>query len=167
VSARNTHERSRSWRIAAIVYGVIVVLGLSGTGAHAWWSLNGAVASAVVAGAWAPQGVNPASVTCTRKDGPLLGDSYTDLTLNWGPVDATAYTVRAVKGSVAKTTTTSSATATLRLEGAAALGTQRYSVTITPSASGLDGTPARINAELSKVLLVSSVKCTPAAQPAT
>lgn len=165
MSVSGTHERSGSgsWRIAVIVYGVIVVLGLSGTGAHAWWSLNGSVASTVVAGAWAPQGVNPASVSCTRNDGPLLGDSYTDLTLNWSPVDATAYTVRAVKDSVATTKTTSSATATLRLEGAALLGTQLYSVTITPTASGLNGTPARIDAVLSKVLLVSSVKCTPAA----
>lgn len=162
MSARGTRERSGSWRIAAIVYGVIVVLGLGATGAQALWTLNGSVASTVVAGAWAPQGVNPATVTCIRKDGPLLGDTYSDLTLNWGPVDATAYTVRAVRNSVATTITTSSATATLRLDGAALLGTYVYAVTITPTASGLSGAPARVTAELSKVLLVTSVKCTPA-----
>ncbi|MFL4472968.1 hypothetical protein ACIPVK_03095 [Paeniglutamicibacter sp. MACA_103] len=163
MSARGNLLRTRQLRTAAIVYAVIVVLGLGATGAHALWSLNGSVASNATAGAWAPRGVDAATVTCSRKDGPLLGDSYSDLTLNWGAVDATGYTVQAVRNSVTTTKTTSNTTATLRLDGAALLGTYVYAVTITPTASGLSGPPARVTAELSKVLLVTSVKCTPAA----
>ncbi|WP_411732225.1 hypothetical protein [Paeniglutamicibacter sp.] len=163
MSARGTVKRPGSLRIAAIAYGVIVVLGLGATGAHALWSLNGTVASTVVAGAWAPRGVDPATVTCTRKDGPLLGDKYSDLTLNWGAVDATGYTVTAVRNSVTVAKTTTTATATLRLEGAALLDSSVYAVTITPTASGLSGPPAQITAQLTTILFITGVTCTPSA----
>ena len=157
-----TSGRHGPLRSAAILYVAIVVLGLGATGAHAWWTLHGQVASTAVAGAWAPRGVDPATVTCTRKDGPLLGDKYSDLTLNWGAVDATGYTVAAVRNSVTTAKTTATNSATLRLEGAALLDRTVYAVTIAPTASGLSGPSAHITAELTNILTITSVKCTPA-----
>ncbi len=62
--AEITRKPSRV-RLAAIVYAVVVIMGLAGTGAHAAWSQSGSVVSNVTTGKWAPQSMAGAPVKCS------------------------------------------------------------------------------------------------------
>lgn len=145
-------------RLAAIAYAAAVVLGLGATGAQALWSLEGTASTDATAGAWAPKVVDAATVACSRTD----GSSYSDLTLTWAAVDASGYWVKAVRNAVAVAETTSAATATLRLPRSSLQGKDVFAVSITPSASGLEGPVARIDAVLTNAAQGAKVECTPA-----
>lgn len=56
---------SSKMRLAAIVYAVVVILGLAGTGAHAMWSQSGSVATTVTMGTWGAQKIT--AVSCAGR----------------------------------------------------------------------------------------------------
>lgn len=145
-------------RPAAIAFAAAVVLGLGATGAQALWSLGGTVSTDVTAGAWAPQGVVAATVSCSRTD----GSSHSDLTLTWAAADASGYSVKAVRNAVAVAETTSATTATLRLPRTSLSARDVFAVSITPGASGLEGPAAHIDAVLTPAAQGARVECTPA-----
>lgn len=145
-------------RLAAIAFAAAVVLGLGATGAQALWSLGGTASTDVTAGSWAPKGVDAATVACSRTD----GSSYSDLTLTWAAVDASGYSVKAVRNAVSVAETTSAATATLRLPRTSLQGKDVFAVSITPSASGLEGPAAHIDAVLANAAQGAKIECTPA-----
>lgn len=145
-------------RMAAVVYLIIVIAGLAGTGAHALWSQTGTVTAGVTAGTWAPKPVNSGSITCTRENAP---NNQLDVTLDWDPTDATSYTVAATGPSTPQPVSTTAAPATLRLERPDWFGTKTYQVTITPEAAGAKAAPTRIQVDLIRSVLSPQIRCTP------
>lgn len=151
-------RRAPGLRLGAIAFAAAVVLGLGTTAAQALWSLEGTASTDVTAGAWAPKGVDAATVACFRTD----GSSYSDLTLSWAAADASGYSVKAVRNAVAVVETTTATTATLRLPRSSLQGKDVFAVSITPSASGIEGPAARVDAVLSNAAQGAKVECTPA-----
>jgi predicted ribosomally synthesized peptide with SipW-like signal peptide len=140
-------------RTAIITYVLIVVLALCGAAAHALWSQSGTVTVNVTAGHWGPTGTVKID-TC--KQDPQ--HKYSVVTVEWKAVDgATNYDAYAtaegksdrVSASVAQTGNGFSATLELGFDNESNNGKGRYTLTITPMADKITGTPTTVNIVLS------------------
>lgn len=99
--ASGTERRAGRLRLAAVVYAVVVILGLAGTGAHALWSQSGTVAGNVTTGAWGPQAVT--GVKCSADIDWRVGTDT--LIVNFtASADADQVEVSVAKGSNTPTT---------------------------------------------------------------
>lgn len=93
--AAGTERRSGPLRLAAVVYAVVVILGLAGTGAHALWSQSGTAMANISTGFWGPQTIT--AVACSaeldwRLDTDTLVVNYT------APADADNVEVSVMSG---------------------------------------------------------------------
>lgn len=139
-------SRSAAWRWPAVVYAVVVILCLAGTGAHALWSQSGTAAASVSTGAWAPQPVSGA-VVCSAETGLLA--SSTTLTVDFDfPLDADAVTVAVKDGTGTTRTQTirrgsgTSGKATLTVESRwLTWDNGTFPLTLTSSSQGVDSKP--------------------------
>ncbi|MEE1621903.1 hypothetical protein ACQ7DA_09680 [Zafaria sp. J156] len=160
-AAAGPGRRLPGMRAALALYLVIVTAGFGAAGAQALWSFNSAVSAGVTAGAWAPNPVT-GTVTCTRQDGGPITDRYADITVRWTATDAVSYTVTAVrKGSASVTISTTSTTssATLRINRATLFDSQEYTATITATANGLQAAPRTFSLEMGTFLGIPTVGC--------
>jgi predicted ribosomally synthesized peptide with SipW-like signal peptide len=142
-------------RAAVIVYLVIVITGLAGTGAHALWSQTGALSGMVTAGAWAPQPVTASGITCARDN----EGSQVKITLNWTATDATSYTVTATGKSNPAPVTTTTTSAAFLVPRPEWFGTDSYNVTITAEAAGVKASPTPVQVELTRAVLSPTITC--------
>lgn len=94
--ASGTERRSGRVRLAAVVYAVVVILGLAGTGAHALWSQSGTATANISTGSWGPQKIT--AVACSAEiDGRWGTDT---LIVNYAaPADADNVEVSVMSGS--------------------------------------------------------------------
>ncbi|MGO2003352.1 MULTISPECIES: hypothetical protein [Micrococcaceae] len=142
-----TTRKSSRVRLAAIVYAVVVIMGITGTGAHALWSQNGTAVTSVTTGVWAPQLMSGASVKCSPdfnwpKSEGILNVAFTP------PVDADLVEVTII--DVAQTVHTEKvkvnkggqATAKLPVTSEW-LKTTSFSLSLTPSYLGIATEPVQ------------------------
>lgn len=130
-------------RWAAIVYAVIVVLGLAGTGAHALWSQSGSVATTVTTGTWGAQPIT--TVSCA---GRIDMSWWTDVLVVGYTAPEGADQVEAAVTMGSKTVATSrqkvvpggrySTDLTVPLQ---TMDSDTFRLTLTPSAQGTPGQP--------------------------
>lgn len=144
--AGTSPRRPMRWRLSAVVYAVVVILGLAGTGAHAQWSQSGTAAASVSTGQWGPTG-NLAWTGCSaRKDG-RLGTDHLVISFT-APADADHLradltgdiTARATKDLQVGTPRASSVELTVKSQW---LSRQDYEVTLTPAYAGIPGQPVK------------------------
>lgn len=154
MKAADGEIRPTTVRAAIIIYLLIVITGLAGTGAHALWSQTGNLASGVTAGTWAPAPVAASSVTCTRN----VTNNEVDITLTWAATDASRYIVNA-PGASPEDIITGTATAEISVVRPRLFGTDVYNVTITPEAVGVGASPTPIRVELYRGLFNWTVTC--------
>lgn len=147
--APDAERRSGRLRLAAVVYAVVVILGLVGTGAHALWSQSGTVGTSVTTGSWAPKQVGGV-VTCSARAGLLATTSTLDIEFDF-PTDADAVKVAVIDGTGNVRTQTVSAGGTSGRAAAAipvANGVFKWNnkdfpVTLTSSYKGTSDEPVR------------------------
>lgn len=83
------------FRLAAIVYAFVLIMGLAGSGAHALWNQSGTAVSSVTTGSWGPQGVT--GVQCSaKKDGRMGTDTL--IVMFTAPSDADVVKLDLSKG---------------------------------------------------------------------
>ncbi|WP_372696956.1 hypothetical protein [Arthrobacter sp. JSM 101049] len=88
--------RAGHYRLAAVVYAVVVILGLAGSGAQALWNQSGTAVASVSTGTWPPQQV--ATVTCSSH--VLLVATTAELEIDFAfPLDADAVKVTVTDGN--------------------------------------------------------------------
>ncbi|MBM6620300.1 hypothetical protein JTF08_01625 [Micrococcaceae bacterium RIT802] len=142
-AAKAGSRRPGRLRVAAIVYAVVVILGLAGTGAHALWSQSGTVAASIVTGTWGPQPVT--SVKCSADIDWLPGTDTLTVTFT-SPADADQIEVAIAKGSATPTTKSVPVGASRHYSVELSvksewLATQSLNLTVTPLYADTAGTP--------------------------
>lgn len=128
-------------RLAAIVYAVVVIMGLAGTGAHALWNQSGTAVTAVKTGSWGPQKVT--GVQCSaKKDGRVGTDTL--VVVFTAPSDADEVQVFVRKGAkvVGNTQVSVSSARQYTAEVSVAstwISTGTFDLSVTPSYGGTPG----------------------------
>lgn len=132
-----TTRRPASLRWAAIVYVVVVLLGVAATGAQAYWSQSGTVVANVTTGTWGPQEVT--GVKCSaEQDGLAFTDTlFVDFV---SPADADLVTV-VVDSQVqrVKATATGKHRATFTVKNQWLIGNS-FDLKVTPEFTGTGAT---------------------------
>lgn len=128
-------------RLAAIVYAVVVIVGLAGTGAHALWSQNGTAVSSVTTGKWGPQKVT--GVQCSaKKDGRIGTDTLVIVFTSPNDADVVKVDLRKGAKKVGNTQVSVSSVRQYTTEVSVASiwnSTETFDLSVTPSYGGTPG----------------------------
>ena len=160
MSKQRKTTRIAGMRLAVITYATVLLLGLSGAGAHALWNMSGTGVGTLVAGSWAPKAIDANDVNCSRKD----SGNTSKITVTWPSVDADSYVLDLKGEGRTESAKTSGLTWTFNLNRPGLFGSDNYKLAITPYVGGVSSAPAA-NVDVSVKLYVSEwgeVKCSAA-----
>lgn len=154
-------------RTAAVVYLVVVVLGLAGAASYAAWSQRGAVSASIAVETWDPAAVRASSVTCSARSTVIdLGDNHLEVGFEASP-EATGYelSLRRSNGTITGPVVVTQPKGSIPVNmGLIRLGgSDNYTLKIVPIYQGektLRGEPTYRSMTASKLLiLLAEMKC--------